>query len=101
MVSASSSKFNSDKKTLSILEIGSLVRMRDHALKCWNKLGTINSIRRNGRSYYVECDGKYYLRNRCDLKPASFIHNKTEELPDAPDKPNMPRRSQRLKKRFC
>ena len=56
-------------RSLPPLSVGQLVLIQHPITNRWNSRGTIVEIRSRGRSYYVDIDGKQYLRNRRFLRP--------------------------------
>ena len=57
------------RRSLPPLEVGQLVLIQHPITNRWISRGTIVEIRDRGRSYYIDIDGKRYLRNRRFLRP--------------------------------
>ena len=57
------------RRSLPPLEVGQLVLIQHPITNRWSSRGTIVEIRDRGRSYYIDIDGKRYLRNRRFLRP--------------------------------
>ena len=56
-------------KGLPPLEVGQLVIIQNPITRRWDSRGTITSKRERSRSYYVDIDGRQFLRNRRFLRP--------------------------------
>eukprot|EP00095_Tigriopus_kingsejongensis_P008583 maker-scaffold1945_size24168-snap-gene-0.4 protein:Tk08583 transcript:maker-scaffold1945_size24168-snap-gene-0.4-mRNA-1 annotation:"hypothetical protein DAPPUDRAFT_261119" len=64
------SRFDEKTKSLLPLQSGDLVLIQDPITKKCTKEGKIMKTRRSGRSYLIQVDGKFTLRNRIYLRPA-------------------------------
>ncbi|TRY79669.1 hypothetical protein TCAL_13072 [Tigriopus californicus] len=78
--------YDSNSRQLRKLAIGQQVRIRDPQESTWSKTGTILQIRRSGRSYLVQSNGRTSLRNRIYLKPMrdgpiSAVPETAQEIP--------------------
>ena len=93
---ASKKSFDNSAKDLEPLQVGMKVRMQNPISKRWNRNGVIESIRQDGRSYYVLSGNTRYLRNRRYLKASEnqVIHDEME-CADKPV-PSALRRSSRI-----
>lgn len=83
-------KENHDKsaKSLQPLNIGQKVRLQNPLSKIWDKTGTINDVRQNGRSYEIQLkSGKNILRNRHFIKPITHFQEEQnrEEITKSSD----------------
>lgn len=56
-------------KELPPLNIGSDVRVQEPVSGKWKSTGTVKDIRKDGRSYIIESDGRQFVRNRRHLIP--------------------------------
>merc|ERR1712020_191772 len=71
-------------RSLPPLSIGQLVLIQHPITNRWTSRGTITEKRSRGRSYYVDIDGKQFLRNRRFLRPClnqDLPHYEEEETP--------------------
>ena len=57
------------RHALSRLAEGSRVIIQDPKTKCWTTEGVVLGSRKNRSSYWIEADGKRYLRDRKTLRP--------------------------------
>jgi len=90
-----------NKRELHPLTIGMTVRIQNPITKLWDSVGTIESVRENGRSYFVNKDGKSILRNRRFLRPMTIAASDTDsaELDTVFEEKTAPRRSLRIAQR--
>ena len=58
------------RKTLPPFKPGQQVLLQDNQSKRWTKTGFVVSVRPDGLSYLVSCDGRPYLRSRFMLRPS-------------------------------
>lgn len=70
--------YDSHSRELPKLQAGSLVRVQDPQNKKWEKTAVIKEPREDGRSYVIESEGRWSVRNRRHLIPISI-----ESLPQS------------------
>ena len=91
--------FDTGKRTMFPLADGAHVVVQDPKSKRWTRHGIVLERRNNGRSYFIEMNGKRFLRNRRFLRPC-LNQRDSEETDVSPSetfdfKPIL-RRSERL-----
>ena len=76
------SKVKNSPRSLPQLSVGQIVLVQNPLTNRWRSRGTITKMRDQGRSYYVNIDGKEKLRNRRFLRPCL-----NQDLPHLDEKP--------------